>query len=69
MENKLINFERILKTVFAIIIVIILYLFVLNGRYEYMTGEAVLDKWKKEVIRAGTDELPVKYNGESVKQK
>lgn len=57
------------KCVILIVVVILLYLFALNGRYEYMTGEAVLDKWKKEVVRAGSDELPTKYNGETIKQK
>lgn len=57
------------KWIVLVVAVVFLYLFALNGRYEYMSGEAVLDKWKKEVVRAGTSELPVKYNGETIKQK
>lgn len=55
------------KLAVLVIVVVFMYLFALNGRYEYMTSEAVLDKWKKEVIRAGSKELPVIYNGDNIK--
>lgn len=50
----------ILKFIIGIFLSVILYLFALNGRYERLSDALILDKWKKEVVLIGTDELPIK---------
>lgn len=34
----------------SVALLIILYLFALNGRYSHVSGEAYVDKWKKELV-------------------
>ncbi|NDW19428.1 hypothetical protein D0T53_10980 [Dysgonomonas sp. 216] len=63
------NIKYTLLSLLVIYLCVILYLLALNGRYDRLANEVVLDKWKKEVIRIGSDELPLKYNGETIKQK
>lgn len=66
---KNINLKQITLFVFALFACVILYLFVLNGRYQYLSGRGVLDKWKGQIVYAGSDELPVVVNGEVIKNK
>jgi hypothetical protein len=57
-----------LKIIVGIYLAIVLYLFVLNGRYERLGDWGYIDKWKKEVILIGADELPIKENGQIQKR-
>lgn len=56
------SFDRkiTLKIIIAILSFVLLYLFVLNGRYEHIGGGHVLDKWKKEILQGGSEYLPIK---------
>ncbi|HOV36586.1 MAG: hypothetical protein KBF95_02130 [Dysgonomonadaceae bacterium] len=47
-------------------ILIIGYLFAVNGRYIVISDGHVYDKWKKEVYRIGSKEIPVIVNGEDI---
>jgi len=49
-----------------IFILIIGYLFAINGRYIKMSDGTVFDKWKKEVYQVGSREIPVVVNGEDI---
>lgn len=69
MRKRSIDYNYILKIAMIAIAIIILYLIALNGRYERLDKYIVIDKWKKEVIQCGTDELPFKKNGEIIKEK
>jgi hypothetical protein len=61
------RFKRIGKGLAIIVLLAILYLFALNGRYERLNEKLVFDKWKKEIIRVRSAELPVKENGKILK--
>lgn len=56
--------RSLLKAAAFVILLFVLFLFALNGRYESLGNGYVLDKWKKEVNHIGTKELPVITNSE-----
>lgn len=56
--------DRILKGLFAIAILFIMYLIALGLRYERLNDSAVIDKWHRQVYLGNTKELPIKANGE-----
>lgn len=56
------NLKYALLSLLVIYLCVILFLLALNGRYDRLANKVVLDKWKKEVIIIGSDELPLKYN-------
>ena len=43
---------KYLKILFCACLLVILYLFALNGRYEFGDGILVKDKWTKTIIQA-----------------
>jgi len=51
------------KIVVIIFLLIMVYLYVLNGRY-IKDDKIVFDKWKKEAYIIGSEEMPLIYNGE-----
>ncbi len=51
------------KIVAGLILLFILYLFTLNGRYLRMDNNLVLDKWKRQVYRVNSLEVPVIIDG------
>ena len=55
-------FRYSVKVIFGVLMIILLFLIALNGRYENMGNGFVLDKWKKEVHKVGTMEIPVTIN-------
>jgi uncharacterized membrane protein YqiK len=58
------SIRRISIGVCLIILLIIVYLFALNGRYaKYGNGNVVFDKWKKEAYIIGSKEIPVIKDG------
>jgi len=60
--------NRVFLCVVCIITFVILFLFALNGRYYSLNdGAIVIDKWRKEAIRPGTQELPYIENGVDTK--
>lgn len=67
-KQKFVNPILLLKVLIGLLLGVLLILFALNGRYEIIANGWVIDKWKKEAIHVGTDELPFKKNGEVVKQ-
>ena len=46
-----INIKIIAKTIIIAFLMVILYLFALNGRYTKFAGNYYFDKWKKEIIK------------------
>lgn len=46
-----INKLAIIKSVIAVIVLIIMYLFALNGRYSQAEGAYYFDKWKGCIIK------------------
>ena len=52
MEKK--NIKTLLVFVLALLLIIVLYLFALNNRYEQQGGIYYFDKWKQEIV-----EIPV----------
>ena len=62
-ETKL-SLNQIIKYVFAVVVIVILYLIALNGRYESVgNGYVILDKWQKQTFVIGSTEFPVIRNG------
>lgn len=59
------NSEHIFKIIGALLLLLILYLIALNGRYEEING-SVFDKWRNKVYLVGSDEIPVVRNGEDI---
>lgn len=47
-------------------ILIIGYLFAVNGRYIKISDGQIYDKWKKEVYRIGSEEIPIIVNGKDI---
>lgn len=76
-ENKMIKYSESrkknlsfsLKSVLIIIMLIILFLVALNGRYERLGDNRIIDKWKKVVYLNGTKEFPIMRNGELINNK
>lgn len=59
------SLEYVFLSVLTVYLCVMLYLFALNGRYQSVGDRhIVLDKWKKEIISPGTDELPIVRNGD-----
>lgn len=54
------NIKYILGFLFTIYVCVMIYLFALNGRYERVANGIVLDKWKKELLKGGSEHLPLK---------
>lgn len=50
--NKKINYSGIVKSVIAVAVLIILYLFALNGRYSKVHDDYYFDKWRRCVVEA-----------------
>lgn len=50
--------QQVIKIIIGVVIVLLLYLIALNGRYEYLANNYVLDKWKMEIRIAEMDNLP-----------
>ena len=44
------NIKTLLAFVLALMLIIVLYLFALNNRYEHRAGPYYFDKWKQEVV-------------------
>lgn len=42
--------STVVKSVFAILVLVILYLFALNGRYSHAEQDLYFDKWTKALI-------------------
>lgn len=42
-------FSQIIKVLFLILVLIVAFLFALNGRYMMVDDDYYLDKWRKEV--------------------
>jgi len=57
------RWKEIIQMLLSILLVILIYIISINGRYENLTNGYVLDKWKKEVYHIGTEEMPVRVNG------
>lgn len=44
------NKSTVIKSVFAILVLVILYLFALNGRYSHAEQAVYFDKWTKQAL-------------------
>lgn len=42
--------STVIKSVFAILVLVILYLFALNGRYSHAEQAVYFDKWTKQAL-------------------
>ena len=57
------------KIVAGVILLFILYLFALNGRYLRVGSTHILDKWGGQVYIPGSVEMPIIRNGEDIYKK
>jgi hypothetical protein len=63
--KKILLISNVAKLVFFACIILIGYLFALNGRYMKLEDDVVLDKWKRCLYVEDSKELPFKYTKDS----
>ena len=49
------NKPVVIKSIFAILVLVILYLFALNGRYSHAEQDLYFDKWTKQALIFNSD--------------
>ena len=49
------NKPVVIKSIFAILVLVILYLFALNGRYSHAGQAVYFDKWTKQALMFNPD--------------
>ncbi len=51
---------QMIKVLFAVLALIVAYLFSLNGRYVKVDDDLIMDKWKCELLIIESKQLPIK---------
>lgn len=61
--------ELVAKILFGVLLLIILFLIALNGRYTSLGNNRILDKWKRQVNYIGYSEIPIIRDGVDIFEK
>ena len=68
MKNEGERFSKIARVLIGLVLLCILYLFALNGRY-LNSGKYIVDKWKGQAYSIGSSEMPIIVNKRNIYKK